>query len=147
MNLTTQIKHQARKLCFDQVRVSDIDLQTAQKRLDAWLDANYHGTMDYMSAHGIKRTHPELILENCQSVICVALNYAHQSPSQMEQILQNPKYAYISRYALGRDYHKVMRNKLRKLFALSKILTTLLAHVLFVIRHLLWKRHLLKNAE
>jgi epoxyqueuosine reductase len=90
-------------------------LDQAEARLQQWLEKEYHGEMQYMAAHGLKRSRPALLEPGTLSVISVRMDYLVEPHELMTQNLEQPSKAYISRYALGRDYHKVMRQRLKKL--------------------------------
>ena len=113
--LLQKIETWSEQLGFQQLGVSDIDLSEHQRRLDDWLDAGFHGEMDYMTKHGSKRSHPEQLVENTIRVISVRMDYMPPDCELSDAVLTNPEMGFISRYALGRDYHKVMRNRLQKL--------------------------------
>lgn len=113
--LAQDIKQWGLELGFDGVGISGIDLSEAETHLNNWLERGFHGDMDYMQRHGNKRSRPGLLQEGTVSVICVRLNYLSEPKAAMQQALDAPTAAYISRYALGRDYHKLMRNRLQKL--------------------------------
>lgn len=114
-SLAVQIKEWGHALGFRQVGITDTDLSQAELHLDNWLANNFHGTMDYMQRHGHKRSRPALLHPGTSRVISVRMDYLPESDSEMNQALENPLTAYISRYALGRDYHKLMRTRLQKL--------------------------------
>lgn len=103
------------ELGFQQMGVSDIELSEHDKHLNDWLAADFHGEMDYMFKHGSKRSHPEQLVEHTCRVISVRMDYMPPDCELSETVLENPEMGFISRYALGRDYHKVMRNRLQKL--------------------------------
>ena len=113
-NLVEKIKLWAKELGFDQVNITDIDLSQHETQLQRWLDAGYHGEMEYMAAHGMKRARPAELVPGTQRVISVRMNYLPPDASFAKD-LKNKETAYISRYALGRDYHKLMRNRLKQL--------------------------------
>jgi len=113
--LALKIKQWGEDLGFQQVGISDTDLKSAEDRLHSWVDKGFHGTMDYMHKHGLKRSRPDLLLEGTVSIISVRMDYLLETAEQMNQVLDNPVSAFISRYALGRDYHKIMRHRLQKL--------------------------------
>jgi epoxyqueuosine reductase len=115
LSLALQIKQWGQELGFQQVGISDTDLSEAEAHLHNWLNNNFHGEMAYMQRHGDKRSHPALLHEGTKSVISVRMDYLPESTAVMNQSLADPSSAYISRYALGRDYHKMMRNRLQKL--------------------------------
>ncbi|MBQ4833873.1 tRNA epoxyqueuosine(34) reductase QueG [Pseudoalteromonas sp. MMG010] len=112
--LAEQIKQWGIELGFSEVGITDIDLSKHEKQLKRWLDAGYHGSMDYMAAHGMKRARPDELVPGTQRVISVKMNYLPPDAQFAKNLKQTEK-AYISRYALGRDYHKLMRNRLKKL--------------------------------
>ncbi|NUZ10599.1 tRNA epoxyqueuosine(34) reductase QueG [Pseudoalteromonas sp. McH1-7] len=112
--LAEQIKQWGQALGFAEVGITDIDLSQHEAQLQRWLDAGYHGEMAYMAAHGMKRARPKELVQGTQRIISVKMNYLPPDAS-FAKALGNKTTAYISRYALGRDYHKVMRNKLKQL--------------------------------
>lgn len=103
------------ELGFQQAGICDIDLAEAEERLHAWLAAKFHGTMDYMKRHGTKRSHPAQLVPGTVRVISVRMDYLPEAQESARQLLDHDSRAYISRYALGRDYHKVLRGRLRAL--------------------------------
>jgi epoxyqueuosine reductase len=113
--LRSAIEERARALGFDAIGITDVQLSDDEQRLEAWLARGWHGQMNYMARHGRRRSRPDLLLPGTVRVICARMNYwpAHSSPA--ERVLAQPESAYISRYALGRDYHKLMRKALRTL--------------------------------
>lgn len=113
--LATDIKRWGKQLGFDEVGIADIDLREHEQHLNRWLDQGMQGEMDYMHKHGSKRSHPEQLVDGTQRVISVRLDYAPADINAAEQVLDQSDIGYISRYALGRDYHKVMRKKLQQL--------------------------------
>jgi len=113
--LAQLIKQWGQELGFQQVGISDINLALAEKHLHNWLAQGFHGEMDYMQRHGLKRSRPELLHPGTLRVISVRMDYQTESLQSIQQKLDDPTAAFISRYALGRDYHKLMRNRLQKL--------------------------------
>lgn len=113
--LAETIKRWANELGFQQVGISDIDLTIAEQRLQYWLQHNYHGDMDYMWRHGLKRSRPELLHQGTIRILSVRMDYLTETNQTMNTAIANNTVAYISRYALGRDYHKLMRQRLQKL--------------------------------
>ncbi len=113
--LTLCIKRWGRELGFGAVGITGIDLAEDEARLMAWLDQRRHGEMAYMALHGTRRTRPELLRPGTISVISARLDYMRPEAAEAEGVLENSELGYISRYALGRDYHKVLRRKLQKL--------------------------------
>jgi len=113
--LLHKITQWSEELGFNQLGVSDIDLSEAEKKLQEWLNAGFHGEMDYMHKHGSKRSHPEQLVEETCRVISVRMDYLPPDCELSDAVLADPTKGFISRYALGRDYHKVMRKRLQKL--------------------------------
>jgi epoxyqueuosine reductase len=114
-DLALQIKQWGQELGFQQVGITDTALPEAEAHLQNWLAQDFHGEMDYMQRHGLKRSRPELLHPGTVRVISVRMDYQSEPTAAMNQRLSDPATAYISRYALGRDYHKLMRNRLQKL--------------------------------
>lgn len=112
--LAGQIKAWACDAGFAAVGISRADVREAAPRLQAWLAAGYHGEMDYMARHAALRADPGLLVPGTVSVISVSLDYL-PAAAEPQAVLDNARLAYVSRYALGRDYHKPMRNRLQKL--------------------------------
>ena len=113
--LVAAIRRWGKELGFDQVGVADIDLEIYEQRLESWLDEGLHGEMDWMAAHGRKRSRPALLHEGTRSVIVTRMDYLPARATPVEELIEQPEKACISRYALGRDYHKVLRSRLKKL--------------------------------
>jgi epoxyqueuosine reductase len=107
---------EALALGFDRLRIADTDLGLAPERLRAWLAAGYHGEMGYMERHAALRFSPELLQPGALRVICVSMNYAPDLDIDAEwNRIASPGEAVISVYARGRDYHKVLRQRLQEL--------------------------------
>jgi len=113
-HLIQKIHQWSDELGFAQVGFSDVDLSEYESTYNQWIEKNYHGEMDYMARHGSMRTRPDELVEGALSCISVRMNYLPQN-AQFAKILKQPDHAYISRYALGRDYHKLMRKRLKSL--------------------------------
>jgi epoxyqueuosine reductase len=113
--LVEKIKQWGLELGFQQVGIADTQLNDAENHLHHWLDKGFHGELDYMAKHGLKRSRPALLHPNTQSIISVRMDYLPEHATAMNAALNSPTSAYISRYALGRDYHKLMRQRLQKL--------------------------------
>jgi epoxyqueuosine reductase len=103
------------ELGFQQVGIARVDLAKDAERLEQWLALGRHGEMHYMQRHGLKRAQPEQLLPKTLSVICVRMNYLPEAPAAAAEALQDTERGYVSRYALGRDYHKLMRARLAQL--------------------------------
>ncbi|MEZ8102189.1 tRNA epoxyqueuosine(34) reductase QueG [Vibrio bivalvicida] len=112
--LTDKIKIWGQELGFQKVGICDVDLSEHEAELQKWLDAGYHGEMDWMARHGMMRARPAELLPGTLRVISVRMNYLPPQ-AQFAANLSDPTQAYISRYSLGRDYHKLVRNQLKKL--------------------------------
>lgn len=113
--LSQRIKSLGLALGFQQVGISDIDLSQAEAHLLDWLEKGFHGEMDYMHRHGTKRSRPDELVPGTLSIISVRMDYLPETMQAMSDCLSDASRAYISRYALGRDYHKLMRGRLQKL--------------------------------
>ena len=113
--LAENIKNWGKALGFDQIGISNTELSAHEAHLMNWLDAGYHGEMYYMDQHGTKRSRPEKLVPGTIRIISTRINYQTPDAVSEEEVLANQEQAYISRYALGRDYHKVIRNRLQKL--------------------------------
>jgi epoxyqueuosine reductase len=112
--LIRQIQLWATELGFQQVGITDVDLGEHEGYLQKWLDAGYHGSMDYMARHGSKRSRPDELVPGTCRVISLRMDYLVQDTQPLE-VLASPEKAYISRYTLGRDYHKLIRKRLAQL--------------------------------
>lgn len=109
------IKDWGHELGFAELGIADVELSEAEERLWEWLNSGYHGDMDYMQKHGLRRTRPMELVPNTVRIISARMNYQTDTHAAAAALLQTPNKAYIARYALGRDYHKVMRNRLQRL--------------------------------
>lgn len=109
------IKRWGKELGFQAVAITDTRLDNEHQHYQDWLTRHYHGEMAYMSRNVEERLNPETLVPNTISVICVRLDYLTQSTQHCINLLNHPNRAYVSRYALGRDYHKLMRKRLQKL--------------------------------
>ena len=113
--LARRIKAWGRELGFQQLGITDTELAVAEGRLLAWLEQGRHGSMEYMARHGSKRSRPAELEPGTLRVISVRLDYLPEPMRNMEARLQQPAAAFVSRYALGRDYHKLLRKRLQRL--------------------------------
>ncbi len=114
-DLGPQIIGWGRELGFQQIGIADTDLGAAEQRLERWLTAGYHGDMDYLARHGARRSRPADLVADTRSVISARIDYLPMSHGAMERVLQSKQLGYIARYALGRDYHKMLRRRLQRL--------------------------------
>ncbi len=114
-SLASRIKAWAKELGFQATGISDLKLSGDEAHLDAWLAAGRHGDMAYMARHGHKRSRPAQLLPGTLRVISARMDYFPPGITGADKILGEACAAYISRYALGRDYHKLLRNRLKHL--------------------------------
>jgi epoxyqueuosine reductase len=112
--LAGEIRRWGADLGFQQVGITDTDLTQAEEALQQWLDAGYHGEMAFMARHGLKRSRPALLVPGTLRVISLRMDFLPPGDSA-DQVLRDPALGFVSRYALGRDYHKMMRNRIQKL--------------------------------
>ncbi len=113
--LAAEIKEIGANLGFQQIGIADTDLVAAQASLDNWLAQGRHGEMQYMARHGTKRSQPEALLPGAVRVISARMDYFPENLSATQATLEDPSRAYVARYALGRDYHKTLRGRLKRL--------------------------------
>jgi epoxyqueuosine reductase len=115
--LRAWLGEQALQLGFDGLRITDSHVGPASERLQAWLAEGRHGHMEYMERHAELRSNPQLLMPGTVRVICVSMNYlpAETDFDHEWQRLEDPSQAVVSLYARGRDYHKVLRNRLQDL--------------------------------
>ncbi len=137
-SLPQSLRDWGRALGFADIRIADIDLGDADAALQSWLDAGFHGQMDYMAAHGSRRARPAELVPGTLRVICARMPYLprgqhdagevadhaadhatdsadHDWRTVEEQRQSDPSAAVVSVYARGRDYHKVLRARLQQL--------------------------------
>lgn len=113
--LSLKIKSLANSLGFQACGISDIKLSEAESFLRTWLEKKYHGEMAYMEKHGSKRSRPEELEPGTCRVISVRMDYFPPRAKEAWSVIHDNNAAYISRYTLGRDYHKLMRHRLQQL--------------------------------
>jgi len=113
--LKTRIRQWGEALGFQQVGFADTDLAETERQLDQWLAEGMHGDMQWMARHGSKRTRPAELVPGTRSVIVLRMDYLPADATPVETLLEQPEKACISRYAIGRDYHKTLRSRLKKL--------------------------------
>ncbi|MBX3620091.1 MAG: tRNA epoxyqueuosine(34) reductase QueG [Rhizobacter sp.] len=116
----TPLREWAEALGFSQIGVADVDLSSAEPGLLAWLRNGFHGDMNYMAAHGVKRARPAELVPGTVRVITARMDYLPRSaPDDWQAVewqgLRSPAHAGVSMYARGRDYHKVLRARLQTL--------------------------------
>ena len=108
-----QIKLWANELGFKQLAVTGIDLAQHEQHLTDWLEQSFHGEMDYMARHGTKRSRPDELEPGTLRVISVCMDYFPPESLSIRKVLKNQNLGLISRYATGRDYHKLIRKRLQ----------------------------------
>ena len=113
--LAHDIKNWGQALGFQQTGITAVDLSEDETHLINWLQAGKHGEMHYMEQHGTKRSRPPELVPGTLRVISVRMDYLPPDATHPSQVLNDPALAYVSRYATGRDYHKVIRARLQKL--------------------------------
>ncbi len=113
--LARQIKLWGLELGFQEIRITDTALDEAERHLLRWLDLGRHGEMHYMARHGLRRTRPAELVPGTIRVLVGRMNYLPQRQSSLVSALLRTRTGYVSRYALGRDYHKLIRKRLQRL--------------------------------
>ena len=114
-SLARKIKKWGMELGFQQLGITDTDLTEAENHLHQWLQQGFHGDMEYMERHGSKRSRPDELIPGTVRVISVRMDFLPDSNEDLFAVVNNPAQAFISRYALGRDYHKTLRKRLATL--------------------------------
>jgi len=113
--LADKIRRWSRALGFQQTGISDTDLSASEAHLLSWLEQGFHGEMEWMPRHGRLRTRPAELVPGTLRIISVRMDYLPPAGRDPQSVLDDPTLGYVSRYALGRDYHKIMRKRLQKL--------------------------------
>jgi epoxyqueuosine reductase len=114
-SVEARVKQWGREIGFDAIAVAGTQLAEEEAKLLEWLGRGWHGEMDYMARHGARRARPAELVPGTVSVITARLNYTPADARPTDDVLGDPQSAFVSRYALGRDYHKVLRAKLQRL--------------------------------
>ncbi len=114
-DLARQIKQWGRQLGFQAVGIADTDLRRHEAHLKRWLERGYHGEMGYMERHGTRRSRPAELEPGTLRIISVRLDYLPAAAADPQRVLDDHELGFVSRYALGRDYHKLMRKRLQRL--------------------------------
>lgn len=114
-SLARSIKKWGRELGFEQLGITDVELCEDEAHLLNWLSKGCHGEMGYMSRHGVRRSRPKALLPGTLRIISARMNYWPAHHADPDALLADGGLAYVSRYALGRDYHKVLRKRLQQL--------------------------------
>ena len=113
-SVARDVKQWGKALGFQEVGITDTDLSTEEARLLTWLDAGFHGEMDYMAKHGVRRSRPAELVPGTVRIITARLNYSPPAARDSWSVLKDGNAAFVSRYALGRDYHKGLRARLQR---------------------------------
>lgn len=145
--LTKHIKAWAIELGFSQVGITTCQTNDANTKLQNWINKQYHGEMKYMENHRELRQFPEKLVPGAIRIISVRMDYLTKEHQSIET-LNHPEKAYISRYALGRDYHKIIRGRLKKLAKKinEKMKNEHVVYRAFADSAPIFERHLAKNA-
>lgn len=114
-SVEARVKQWGREIGFDAIAIAGTELAHEEAKLLEWLGRGWHGEMDYMARHGARRARPAELVPGTVSVITARLNYTPDDARPTEDVLADSESAFVSRYALGRDYHKVLRAKLQRL--------------------------------
>ena len=114
-DLTRAIREWGAELGFQQIGVAGIDVPEDEVRLLRWLEQGRHGAMDYMQRHGVRRSRPQELVPGTLRVISARMDYLPPDVRPAQEVLDDAELGYVSRYALGRDYHKVLRRRLATL--------------------------------
>ncbi len=144
--LPNRIRTWAAELGFQQAGISGVDLSEDEKSLDRWLELRYHGEMAYMARHGRRRSRPAELCPGTLSVISLRMDYWPENAADALATLEDPTRAYVSRYALGRDYHKVLRRRIQKLADRIEAATGSLGYRVFVDSGPVLEKPLARNA-
>ena len=134
------------ELGFDGIGVAGIDINEDEKHLNEWLKNKFHGSMNYMEKHGLKRSRPGQLLPGTIRVISLKIHYFSRDAKKAQNLLENDGIGYISSYALGFDYHKTIRNKLKILIGKIREFSKLQGQNYFVDTAPVLERALARNA-
>lgn len=113
--LADRIKGWGKELGFQQLGITDTRLDAHEKKLNQWLEKGFNGSMQYMERHGTRRSRPAELVPGTVRVISARMDYRSAEAKPTEDLMADPESALVSRYALGRDYHKMIRRRLQKL--------------------------------
>lgn len=132
VDLVQAIRRWGHELGFQQIGIADIDVSEDEERLMRWLEQQRHGAMEYMHRHGRRRARPQELVPGTLRVISARMDYLPPGARAADDVLEDPQLGYVSRYALGRDYHKVLRRRLAQLADKIRSHSTSLAQRAFV---------------
>jgi epoxyqueuosine reductase len=113
--LAERIRAWGRELGFQQIGIADTSIPQDEAHLGRWLELGRHGEMGYMERHGLRRARPQELVPGTLRVISARMDYLPPNARPATEVLHDPTLGYVSRYALGRDYHKVLRRRLARL--------------------------------
>jgi len=130
--LAHAIREWGGELGFQQIGIAHVAIPEDEERLMRWLEQQRHGAMDYMQRHGRKRARPQELVPGALRVISARMDYLPPHARDAQEVLADPALGYVSRYALGRDYHKVLRRRLARLADKIRSHSTALAQRAFV---------------
>ena len=130
-DLAVRIKQLATEFGFADCGITSTHNEAAGQRLNQWLDLGYQANMDYMGKHGTMRYRAEELMPGTQRIICLRMDYLDPNLTTLSS-LENGQQAYIARYALGRDYHKLVRKRLAQLSKAIEALIGPFGHRVFV---------------
>jgi epoxyqueuosine reductase len=114
-SLAKSIRDWGIELGFQQIGIAGIGIPADEERLIQWLERERHGEMEYMQRHGTRRTRPQELVPGTIRVVSARMDYLPPNARDADEVLSDPTLGYVSRYALGRDYHKVIRRRLAQL--------------------------------
>lgn len=130
--LASSIRAWGHELGFQQVGIAGVDVAADEERLVRWLEQGRHGAMDYMQRHGRRRARPQELIPGTLRVIAARMDYLPPQTRDADEVLADPDLGYVSRYALGRDYHKVLRGRLAQLAERIRAHSASRSHRVFV---------------
>ncbi|HJY35956.1 MAG TPA: tRNA epoxyqueuosine(34) reductase QueG [Steroidobacteraceae bacterium] len=130
--LASSIREWGRELGFQQTGIAGIDIAADEERLMRWLEQGRHGAMDYMQRHGRRRARPQEVIPGTLRIIAARMDYLPPQARDADEVLADPELGYVSRYALGRDYHKVLRGRLAQLAEKIRAHSASRSHRVFV---------------
>ena len=130
--LASSIREWGRELGFQQVGIAGVDVAADEERLMRWLEQGRHGAMDYMQRHGRRRARPQELIPGTLRVIAARMDYLPPQARDADEVLADRDLGYVSRYALGRDYHKVLRGRLAQLAEKIRTHSASRSHRVFV---------------
>ena len=140
------IQRWSEELGFDGIGVAGIDINEDEKYLNKWLENKFHGSMNYMEKYGLKRSRPDVLLPGTVRVISLKMHYFSRDAKRAQNLLENTGIGYISSYALGLDYHKTIKNKLKILIGKIRDFSKLQGQNYFVDTAPVLERALARNA-